>query len=185
MLFSGAWGKMIHEKTWSKKSFNSVPLTSQYVFLVRSQRAPGPLSPLVHRPPFQPPVNKINPILLARCQLIRYFHHGLIKTRRLERQVVNKNWYWKQELGKRLGLCISLLQTKHQTHSWVPLTLVSGYLLLISPYVSNLQKWWVNRRKDWFSRSKGQSVGWQCVIGNLVYGTIITGRLSHHEINNN
>jgi hypothetical protein len=27
VLFSGAWGKMIHEKTWSKKSRDTVPLT--------------------------------------------------------------------------------------------------------------------------------------------------------------
>jgi hypothetical protein len=28
MLFSGAWGKVIHEKTWSKKSRGTVPLIS-------------------------------------------------------------------------------------------------------------------------------------------------------------
>ncbi len=26
MLFSGAWGKMIHEKVWNKKSRDTVPL---------------------------------------------------------------------------------------------------------------------------------------------------------------
>ncbi len=30
MLFSGAWGKVIHEKTWSKKSRDTVPLTCHY-----------------------------------------------------------------------------------------------------------------------------------------------------------
>ncbi len=30
MLFSGTWGKMIHEKTLSKKSCETVPLKEQF-----------------------------------------------------------------------------------------------------------------------------------------------------------
>jgi hypothetical protein len=30
MVFSGAWGKLIHEKTRSKKSRDTIPLTCEY-----------------------------------------------------------------------------------------------------------------------------------------------------------
>ncbi len=33
--YSGAWGKMIHEKTWSKKSRDTVPLKDKFLYLIR------------------------------------------------------------------------------------------------------------------------------------------------------
>ncbi len=47
MLLSGACGKVIYEKTWSKKSCDTVPLSSRkYGFGIRDQRSETRKNPI-------------------------------------------------------------------------------------------------------------------------------------------